>query len=123
MLALAICAGQATARLELSQVHLCVAYTLLAVVACFFVDRYSGAVLAVVSLLIGLHILGVLSHEAKVYAGEFVLIAGLLFCAYSGPSGGIFSGPHTTFVSGRDNPLAVRATGLPAASKPVSPQE
>lgn len=90
MFALAIGVGQATTRLELSQVHLLTGYTLLAVVATFFIDRYSGFALAAFGLVIGLHLAGVIGHLPKVIAGEVLLVAGMLFSGYNGPSGGIF---------------------------------
>ena len=87
--ALAVGVGQATTRLELSQAHLLAGYTLLAVVATFYFDRYSGLALAVFGLVIGAHILGFVEHRTKVLAGEAILVAGMLFCAFYGPSGGI----------------------------------
>jgi hypothetical protein len=90
MFALAIGVGQATTRLELSQVHLLAGYTLLAVVASFFMDRYSGFALAAFGLVIGLHLIGVIGRLPKIIAGEVLLVAGMLFCGFNGPSGGIF---------------------------------
>lgn len=89
MFALALGVGQVTARYQLSQTHLLAGYTLLAVVASFYFDRYSGLVLALVGLVIGAHILGYTGHRTKVLAGEALIIAGMLFCAFHGPSGGI----------------------------------
>lgn len=88
--ALAVGVGQATTRLELTQVHLLAGYTLLAVVACFFFDRYSGFVLAAFGLVIGAHLMGSIGHLPKVIAGEVLLIAGMLFCGFNGPSGGLW---------------------------------
>lgn len=92
MFALAVGVGQATTRLELTQVHLLAGYTLLAVVATFFFDRYSGFVLAAFGLVIGAHVFGLIGHLPKVIAGEVLLVAGMLFCGYNGPSGGLWSG-------------------------------
>lgn len=89
MLALAIGVGQATTRYNLTQTHLLAGYTLLAVVASYYFDRYSGLVLALVGLVIGLHILGYIEGRTKVLIGEALLVAGMLFCAFFGPSGGI----------------------------------
>lgn len=108
MFALAVGVGQATTRFELSQTHLLAGYTLLAVVASFFVDRYSGLVLAVFGLVIGAHIVGVIGHLPKVIAGEVLLVAGMLFSGFNGPSGGIWAGdtdpavdrPSTDVVAG-----------------------
>ena len=89
MFACAVGVGQATTRLDLSQAHLLAGYTLLAVVATFLIDMYSGFILAAIGLVIGLHILGGVGHYSKVVAGDIMLIAGIIFCGYNGPSGGI----------------------------------
>lgn len=91
MFALAIGVGQATARYQLTQVHLLAGYTLLTVVATYYFDRYTGLALALVGLVIGVHILGFAEHRTKVLAGEALMIAGMMFSAFHGPSGGIRS--------------------------------
>lgn len=95
MFALAIGVGQATTRLDLSQAHLLAGYTLLAVVATFLIDMYSGLVLALFGLTIGLHMAGFIGHTSKVIAGEIMLIMGMLFCGYNGPSGGIWASDNS----------------------------
>ena len=95
MFAMCVCVGQATTRLELSQLHLWAGYILLAVVATYFFDRYSGFVVSAYSFVIALHVFGLLEHFPKVIAGEAMLIAGVLFCAFNGPSGGLRSNSGT----------------------------
>ena len=107
--ALAIIAGQATTRLELSQVDLLAAYTLLAVVATFFIDRYSGLVLAAFGLVIGAHLLGFIGHLPKIIAGEVLLVAGMLFSGFNGASGGLWTRNNTPAV-GRRNSVFVADT-------------
>lgn len=102
MLAFAVGVGQATTRLELSQVHLLAGYTLLAVVATFFFDRYSGLVLAAFGLVIGVHILGFIGHLPKIIAGEVLLVAGMLFSGFNGPSGGLWTRDSTAIDDRRD---------------------
>lgn len=111
--ALAVGVGQATTRLELSQVHLLAGYSLLAVVALFFFDVYAGAVLAAFGLVIGAHIFGFMGHMPKVITGEVLLVLGMLVCGINGPSGGLFDGGPTVAHSGRD-------TGNLGGSAPVS---
>ena len=71
-------------------------------VACFFFERYSGFVLATFGLVIGAHILGFIGHLPKVIAGEVLLFAGMIFCAFNGPSGGLWTSSHTVSDSGSD---------------------
>ena len=124
MFALAVGIGQATTRLELSQMHLLAGYTLLAVVAVFFFDRYSGFVLAAFGLVIGAHLIGLMGHLPKVIAGEVLLIAGMLFCGFSGPSGGLWrsdaavsSNRHSSIVAGMAA-IGDRVPVPPEAHKP-----
>ncbi|MBM1556658.1 hypothetical protein JQV19_08360 [Sulfitobacter mediterraneus] len=95
MFALAIGVGQATTRLNLSQAHLLAGYTLLAVVATLFIDMYSGFVMAAFGLVIGAHIFGLIGHLPKVITGEIMLVAGMLLCGFSGPSGGLWTSNNT----------------------------
>jgi hypothetical protein len=118
--ALAVGSGQATTRLNLSQVHLLAAYTLLAVVASYFFDRYSGFVLALFGLVIGAHIAGVIGHLPKVIAGEFLLVAGMLFSAYNGPSGGIGGGARSFGLDRLLSPVLSRPAPSGGGSKVFS---
>ena len=116
MFALAIGVGQATTRLNLSQAHLLAGYTLLAVVATLFIDLYSGFVMAAFGLVIGAHIFGLIGHLPKVIAGEIMLVAGMLLCGFSGPSGGLWTSDNTVSDGGRD------VTGAGMASVGEHPQ-
>lgn len=118
MFALAIGVGQATTRLELSQYHLLGGYTFLAVVACFFIDRYSGVVLAVIGVVIGAHLLGLIDNKVKIIAGEILLIAGLLTCGFNGPSGGYYSRSALVYPSGSGAVDLVRSRFVSKASPP-----
>lgn len=117
--ALAVVAGQATTRLDLSQVHLLGAYTLLAVVAFFFFDRYAGVMLAAIGLVIGAHIIGLVDNRLKIIAGEVILLAGMLFCAFSGPSGGYFARDTAVLGNRPDTTLARRAVHSEEAKTPL----
>ena len=109
MFALAVGVGQATTRYQLSQVHLLAGYTLLAVVASFFFDRYSGFILAVFGLVIGLHLLGIIGHLPKIIAGEVLLVAGMLFSGFNGPSDGLWRGDRS-FSADRHNSVGMAGT-------------
>lgn len=119
MFALAVGVGQATTRLELSQVHLLAGYSLLAVVASFWIDRYSGFVLAAYGLVIGLHLFGVIDHRPKMIVGEIMLVAGMVFCGFSGPSGGLFSGNNPFFGSGRHSVSVAPSESVAEVAQPV----
>lgn len=113
---LAICVGQATTRLELSQYHLLAGYTLLAVVACFFIDRYTGVILAVIGIVISAHLLGLIDNKTKIIAGELLLIAGILACGINGSSGGYYTRPPFISTDRRVFGDLVR-TGIAAKAK------
>ena len=118
MLFFAICSGRAVSHYDLSQSHLIVAYLLLAVVAVFFVDWVSGLVLILVTFAIILGMREILDHVAKVRAGEAILVIGMLFCGLSGPSGGIWSNPHSigdrrNLVAAYVQKVAVRIGAIP----------
>ena len=115
--ALAVCVGQATTRLELTQLHLLAGYSVLAIVACFFFERYSGFVLATFGLVIGAHILGFIGHLPKVIAGEVLLFAGMIFCAFNGPSGGLWTSSHTVSDGGSDTISLGASQNSPQARK------
>lgn len=118
IIGLAVVAGQITTRLNVPQVYLLLAYTLLAVVATFYFDRYSGFVLAAVGLAIGAHVLGYVDHRPKVIAGEALLVVGMLFCGFIGPSGGIFEGRKSvdTYRHGADSGAVARGSEAASAS-------
>jgi hypothetical protein len=116
MLALAVGMGQLTTRAELPQAQLLGGYTLLAVVAMLFVDRYSGLVLAAFGLVIGAHIIGAIGHMPKVIAGEVLLVAGMLISAFNGPSGGLWERGVAAATRGCNALVASRTVGGPEAA-------
>lgn len=113
MFALAVGVGQGVARFELPQIYLLAGYSLLAVVASFFFDRYSGFILAAFGLVIGLHIFELIGHMPKVIAGEVMLFAGMLFCGINGPSGGLFNGSDTVSGRGPDTVSVASSEAVP----------
>lgn len=68
-----------------------VLYSVMAVIGLFWVEKTAGAVLAVVSALMGLAIFGFISHRAEIIASEFVIVLGLAASAFLGPNRGIFA--------------------------------
>lgn len=106
MLALAVGVGQAVTRLDLPQIYLLLGYTLLAVVAIFFIDRYSGFVLAAFGLVVGGHIFGFIGHFPKVIVGEVLLVAGMLLSGFNGPSGGLWFDSNSPADGGRSLGMA-----------------
>jgi hypothetical protein len=110
--------GQATTRLELPQPYLLAGYTLLAVVASIFVDCYSGFVLAAFGLVIGAHILGAIGHLPKVITGEIMLVAGMLFCGFSGPSGGLWERSSASVADRHSHSVAGHAASTQGAAMP-----
>jgi hypothetical protein len=118
MFALAVGVGQATTRMELPQPYLLAGYTLLAVVASMFVDRYSGFVLAAFGLVIGAHILGAIGHLPKVITGEIMLVAGMLFCGFNGPSGGLWERSSTSVADRHSRSVAGHAASTQGAAMP-----
>ena len=99
--------------LGLEQKHLLFGYLLLAVVASFFVDRYSGFVLVAISAVITMHLARVIDHYPKVLTGEILLVLGALFCGYSGPSGGI-RGFDSYFFGHRVDPVHLDRSAISA---------
>lgn len=67
-----------------------VAYTAIAAIGAFYVDKMAGAFLALISLNIALEALGLLDTLPRQTIGEIVWIAGVLCCGIIGPSGGIY---------------------------------
>lgn len=109
--------GQATFRLGLSQLHLLAGYSVLAAVVFFFFDRYSAFVLATFGLVIGAHIFGFIDHRPKVIAGEVMLFAGIIFCAFNGPSGGLRADDSSISDSGRSSSNLGAAQAIPQDSQ------
>ena len=67
-----------------------VIYACVAGLCLFFFDWVGGFVLAVIGLLIALEFVGILPQHSRQIIGEITFLFGVLFCALSGPSGGIF---------------------------------
>ena len=67
-----------------------VIYACVAGLCLFFFDWVGGFVLAVIGFLIALEFVGILPKGLRQIIGEIVFLLGVLFCALSGPSGGIF---------------------------------
>jgi len=79
-----------------------VLYSVIAVVALFFVDRVAGGFFALISLSLVCAMLGVYAANTHVYLSEAILVLGMLASAVSGPSGGLLAPLHP---SGRGSDL------------------
>jgi hypothetical protein len=71
-----------------------VIYACVAGLCLFFFDWVGGFVLAVIGFLIALEFVGILPNYPRQIIGEITFLLGVLFCALSGPSGGIFKPSH-----------------------------
>lgn len=83
-----------------------VVYSITAALGAFYVDRFAGIFLALISLIIATEILGFLPQLHRQSVGEIVWVAGVVCCGFIGPSGGIY-GPQSFGTSPRN------ASGLP----------
>jgi len=76
-------------KVQQAQLSLLAVYTTAAVIGGLFIDKIAGAFLALIGVIIAFHILGLIPHNLKLYAGESLIILGVLACGWSGPSGGL----------------------------------
>lgn len=89
---LCLCAVRGIVYFELKpiQLWLMLLYSVAAVVALFFVDRVVGGFFAIISLLLGISLLGVMPRHAQIVTTEIALILGVVTSAWNGPSGGLY---------------------------------
>jgi hypothetical protein len=61
----------------------------------FFVDTVAGGFLGIVGLLYGAFLMGIIEHRTAMIWSEVAMVAGLVFSAFVGPSGGNFDEKHS----------------------------